>query len=169
MNTFHIIFVYLQEFCQMSQFYAPFGDLSELVYVIFFRLAGADILWILIYLSDPHISHVFMVHTKCSIFVSDVVILHIHWLVSTSKVITLCIWHAKMEFLQTLFHLNFSICSYKLIMFFQPTYICKQILFPVMQIFLYHSGHLCQVNLYHEINLWNVMKFGIKISNQHTI
>ena len=60
--------------------------------------------------TDWHVSHVFMVHTESSIFVSDVLTLYAHWLVSTSKVITLYIWLPKTEFmsicfLSQLFHL----------------------------------------------------------------
>ena len=41
---------------------------------------------------DWHISHHFVVHTKSSIFVSDVRTLCVHWLIPTSKIITLYIW-----------------------------------------------------------------------------
>ena len=34
---------------KMSMGYAPFGEISEPVYVIFFLLDSADILWILIF------------------------------------------------------------------------------------------------------------------------
>ena len=44
-----------------------------------------------------HVSHVFMVHTESSIFVSDVLTLYAHWLVPTSKVIMLYIWLPKTD------------------------------------------------------------------------
>ena len=75
------------------------------------RLYGWDILWILIFArvsTDWHVSHVFMVHTESSIFVSDVLTFYAHWLVSTSKVITLYIWLPKTEFMPICFCLKFS-------------------------------------------------------------
>ena len=61
--------------------------------------------------TDWHVSHVFMVHTGSSIFVSDVLTLYAHWLVPTSKVIMLYIWLPKTEFMPICFCLNFSICG----------------------------------------------------------
>ena len=78
------------------------------------RLYGWDILWILICTrvsTDWHISHVFMVHTESSIFVSDVLTLYAHWLILTLKVITLYIWLPKTEFMPMCFCLNFFICG----------------------------------------------------------
>ena len=78
------------------------------------RLYGWDILWILIFTcvsTDWHISHVFMVHTESSIFVSDVLTHYAHWLVPTLKIITLYIWLPKTELMPICFCFNFFICG----------------------------------------------------------
>ena len=78
------------------------------------RLYEWDILRILIFTrvsTDWHVSLVFMVHTESFIFVSVVLTLYAHWLVPTSKVITLYIWLPKTEFMPICFCLNFFICG----------------------------------------------------------
>ena len=75
----------------------------------YLRLARADPLWILMYLTDQHVStewhasHHFKVIATSSPFLSDVVTHSFCWLVSTSKVITPCIWLSKIKFLSTCF------------------------------------------------------------------
>ena len=107
----------------LSNFYfklcknVSFGDFCALVYVMLYPSTSEDILWIPIYLRDRHITivwhvsnHLTVIATS-SIFVSDVVTWCFCWLVSTSKVITLCFWLPKIIFLPTCFCLNFSICT----------------------------------------------------------
>ena len=96
---------------------STFGDFCALVYVMLYPSTSEDILWVLIYLWDRHvttewhISHGFMVIATSYAFVSDFVTLHFSWLVSTSKITTLCFWLPKIIFLPTCFHFNLSICT----------------------------------------------------------
>ena len=53
--------------------------------------------------SQWHASHGFKVIATSSVFQSDVVTHSFRWLVSTSKIITLHVWHFKIEFLSTCF------------------------------------------------------------------
>ena len=62
--------------------------------------------------TEWHVSHGFMVIATSYAFVSDFVTLHFCWLLSISKVITLCFWLPKIIFLPTCFHFNLSICIY---------------------------------------------------------
>ena len=62
---------------------------------------------------DWHLSHHFMVHTKSFIFVSNVVTLCVHWLISTSKVIRFRIWLPQIEFMPTYFYSQlFHLCMW---------------------------------------------------------
>ena len=87
--------------------------------------------------TDWHLAHRFMVHTKSSIFVSNIVTLCVRWLVSTSKLITCCIWLPQIEFMPTCFYsLIFHLCMWLYLIF--AIYICGSILFLVMLILLAH-------------------------------
>ena len=72
-----------------------------------------------------HVSNHLTVIATSSAFVSDVVTWCFCWLVSTSKVITLCFWLPKIIFLPTCFCLNFSICTSQIELFLLPTCVDK--------------------------------------------